>query len=421
MEFDDLPTEMILMIFSYLPQEILEGIIRVSKRWMQLALDPSLFKMVCIDPWFAANPQRVRKPLERATMLHSLHITTETVDWDIIASASTGFRVLKCLVIPGSGLSNQAMPAILEHCESLTTIVLWGWYSLAAIDVRALESLRPLKRLVTLDHLQIHDDALYQICCSCPQLEHLELNLQQISRSKSWTCIKGLVHLRHLSVSVISTAGLIQVSNSCPGLATLEIGSVWNESDVSLAQALQGFLQLKSLRVIYGCEEWFLYRQIHTPPSLERFEVPGMVMDTQLFYQLMLSFRKTLRHVHIEVSNLPDESLCVLRVCKRLERLRVDGLRGSTIVFSILRHLPKLLSASLHIVDDPAEAVCQLRSIVDAQDRSPRGKTRLVLNILCASPDTHVKIRRSANAFVDCLILNTVMTTRHILEFEGQF
>ncbi|KAH9362762.1 hypothetical protein HPB48_001141 [Haemaphysalis longicornis] len=295
MEFNDLPPEVILMIFSYLPHEILEGIMRVSRRWMQLASDPSLFTTLCIDPWFAANPQRVRKTLERSTMLHSLYITTEVVDWDIIASASTGFRLLTCLVIPGSGLSHSAMPAILGHCEILTTIVLWGRYRLAAIDVRTLESLRSLKRLVTSDHLEIHDDALYQICRSCPRLERLELNLQQISRSNSWTSVKGLIHLRRLSVSVISTVGLIQVSNSCPGLVRLEIGSVWNESDISMAQALQGFLQLKSLRVIHGCGEWLLNRQIRTPPLLERFEVPRL--ETQLFYQLMLSFRKTLRHV----------------------------------------------------------------------------------------------------------------------------
>ncbi|KAH9360303.1 hypothetical protein HPB48_012086 [Haemaphysalis longicornis] len=421
MEFDDLPPEVVLVIFSYLPLEILEQIIRVSQRWMQLALDPSLFTMVCIDPWLTAHPQRVRKTLEHATMLHSLHITTEVVDWGIIASAPTGLRVLKCLVIPGSGLSHWAMPTILEHSEVLTTIVLWGRYRLAANDVRTLETLRPLKRLVTSDHLQIHEDALYQICCSCPRLERLELNLQQISRSKSWTCIKGLVHLRHLSVSVISTTGLIQVTKSFPGLATLEIGWVWNESDVSMAQALQGFLQLRSLSVTHGCGEWLKNRRIRTPPLLERFEVPSLVMDTQLFTQLMLSFRKTLRHVHIDVSKLPDESLRLLRACKKLERLHMRGLRGNSIVFSILRHLPNLLSASLHIVADPAEAVCQLRSMVDAQDRSPRGKTRLVLDILCASHDAHVKMKRAANAFVDCLTLNTVMTTRHILEFEGQF
>ncbi|KAH9370901.1 hypothetical protein HPB48_019734 [Haemaphysalis longicornis] len=272
MEFDDLPLEMVLVIFSYLPQEILEEIIRVSQRWMQLALDPSLFTTVCIDPSLAADPQRVRNTLERATTLHSLYITTEVVDWDIIASASTGFRLLKCLVIPGRGLSHRAMPSIIEHCDVLTTIVLWGRYRLAANDARTLETLRSLKRLVTSDHLQIHDDALYQICCSCPRLERLELDLQQISRSKSWTCVKGLGHLRHLSVSVISTAGLMQVSKSCPGLATLEIGSVWNESDVSMAQALQGLLQLKSLRVIHGYGEWLLNWQIRTPPLLERFE-----------------------------------------------------------------------------------------------------------------------------------------------------
>ncbi|KAH9370618.1 hypothetical protein HPB48_010719 [Haemaphysalis longicornis] len=421
MEFDDLPFELVLMIFSYLPQEILEEIIRVSQRWMQLALDPSLLTTVCIDPWLAANPQRVRKTLERATMLHSLYITTEVVDWDIIASASTGFPLLNCLVIPGGGFSHRAMPAILEHSEVLTTIVLWGRYRLAANDVRTLETGRSLKRIVTSDHLQIHDDALYQICCSCPRHERLKLDLKKVSRSKSCTCVKGLRHLRHLSVSVIFTAGSIQVSKSCPGLATLEIGSVWNESDVSMAQPLQGFLQLKSLRLIHGYGEWLQNRKIHTPPFLKRFEVPGLVMDMQPFYQLMLSFRKTLRHIHIEVSKLPGESLRVLRACKKPESLRVQGLSGNTIVFSNLHRLPRLLAPSFHIVADPAEAVCQLRSIVDAQDRSPRGKTRLVLNIVCGSHDAHVKIRRAANAFVDCLTLNTFMTTRHILELEGQF
>ncbi|KAH9382649.1 hypothetical protein HPB48_023201 [Haemaphysalis longicornis] len=419
MKFDDLPPEMILMIFLYLPKKILEEIIRVSRRWKLLALDPSLFTVLCIDPWLTAHPQRVRKTLECATMLHSLQITTEVIDWDIIASASIGFRVLEHLVIPGSGLSHQDMPVILEHCDSLGTIVLRGRYRLAANDVHRLETLRHLKRLLTSDHLQRHDNVLHQICCSCPRFERPELNLQQISRSKSWACIKALVHLRRLSVSVISTAGLIQVSKSCPSLASLKVGSVWNESDISMAQALRGFLRLRSLRVIHNCGERLRNRQFRTPPLLERLEFTGLVMGTQPFTQLMLSFRKTRRHVHIGVSKLPEDSLGVLRACKKLELLRVRGMRGNTVV-SILRPLPELLRASLHIVADPAEAVCQLRSIVDAQDRSPRGETRLLLNILCESHDAHVKIRRAANAFVDCLTLNTFMTTRHILEL-GQF
>ncbi|KAH9380411.1 hypothetical protein HPB48_001066 [Haemaphysalis longicornis] len=400
MEFEELPPEMILMIFSYLPQKILEEFIRVSRRWMQLALDPSLFTVLCIDPWLTAHPQRVRKTLECATMLHSLQITTEVIEWNIIASASTGFRVLKHLVIPSSGLSHQAMPV---NLESLRNILLWGRFRLAANDVGRLETLRHLKRLATSDHLQIHDDVLHQICCRCPRLERLELNLQRISRSKSWTCIKGLVHLRRLSVSVISTAGLIQVSKSYPSLQSLKIGSVCNESVVSMAQAL--FLRLMSLRVIYNGGEWLRNRQFRTPLLLDRLEVPGLVMGTQLFTQLMLSCRKTLRHVHIALGKLPDYSLGALRACKKLELLCVRGMRGNTVVFSILRHLAELLRASLYIVADPAEAICQLRSIVNAQDRSPRGKTRLVLNMLCASPDAHVTIRRAANAFVDCLTL----------------
>lgn len=186
---------------------------------MPLALDAPLSNTVCIDP------QRVRNTLERATMLHSLYITTEVADWDIIASALTVFRLLKCFAIPGSGLLHCAMPGILEHCESLTTVVLLGWYRLAAFGVQTLESLSSLKKLVNSDHLQTHVGPLYQQCCSCHRLECLELNLQQISRSKRWTFVKGLVHLRHLSVSVIATAGLVQVSKTCPGLSTLKLHS----------------------------------------------------------------------------------------------------------------------------------------------------------------------------------------------------
>lgn len=105
----------------------------------------------------------------------------------------------------------------------------------------------------------------------------------------------------------------------------------------------------------------------------------------------------------------------------KAQLFRVWRLKGNNIVFSILCDLPRLLAVSFHIVADPAEAVCQLRSIVDAQYRSSRGKTRLVLNVVCGSYDAHVKIKRAANAFVDCLILNTFKTTRHNLEFEGQF
>lgn len=417
MAFQDLPNELILKIFSYLNHDDLEQIAEVCQRWMQLASDPSLFTVLCIHRRYFDNPLRMQEILERASMLHTLYIITDRAAFDILASVSTGLRLLKHLTIPGSALSHRAMPAIFENCKSLATIVLWGPHRLSANEVRTLETLHSLRKLVASDGLEICDEVLRQICSSCPRLERLELNSEHISIKESWDYIESLVHLRALSVSVISTAGLIRVSKSCLSLDTLEIGTVWNEGAISVAQALQGFLQLRSLHVIRDCGEGWLNQRFRAPPLLERLEVPNLVIEVQHFAQLILSFRETLKHVHINVSNLPDESLRELALCESVECLIIDGLGGKTIVFSILSKLPKLLRASLYIVADPANAVYQLISIVDPQDTSPRGKTRLVFNILCSMCYTHYMIRCAANAFIDHIALNTSMTPEHISEF----
>ncbi|KAH9377288.1 hypothetical protein HPB48_020325 [Haemaphysalis longicornis] len=422
MEFDDLPPEVVLKIFSNLSQCFLEVIARVSQRWMKLAFDPSLYTVVCIDSGHNENPQRVQKILERASMLRTLQITADAASFDVVAASSTGLRLLNCLEIPGSSLSHRAMPAILEQCKSLKTIKLRGRHRLTKSDVRMLEMLPSLKTVVTTNFLDITDEILHQLCSSCRRLESLKIRTEHIYREESFGYLKSLHHLRDLSVDVITTTMLVHVSKSCPSLETLEISMVWDDYDISMAEALEGFLHLKSLSVYKDCgrEQGWLHRRFRAPPLLERFDVDSLIIREQQWHQLIVSFKETLRHLHITVTMVPDHSLRLLSSCKKIESLSMAGLKGKTTVFSLLSQLPKLHRASLHVVTHSADAVYELMSIVDTKDKSPRGKTRLVFRVWCSHPPTRGQIKLAAYAFKNYLASNTSMTAQHIQEFEHQ-
>lgn len=421
MEFDELPPEIIIKIFSHLPQRFLEVLAQVSQSWRKLTCDPSLYTVVCIDPGNGDSPQQTRKILERSTMMRTLEITSDRADFETIASASSALRVLKKLVICSSAISHRAMPRILGHCKSLTAIMLVGPHRLSATDVRLLETLPCLKEFVASTAVGINDDALYQLCCNCPGLEFMEIGVEHISRSESLEYLGFLHYLRKLSVDAISTACLLHVSKSCPGLTALETGFLLNENDISVAQALEGFLELRSLRVTLDCGEGWLNGQFRAPPLLQCFKVPSLVLEEGQFKQLILSYSKTLEHVHIDVGVVPDELLGSLSLCKKVQSLHLSGLKGNTVVFSILCQLPCLTRASLHFVADHVSAVYQLTSIVDTLDKSPRGRTRLVLEVFPLSHDAQAKVIRAARAFADYLILNTSMHKQHILEFAEQY
>ncbi|KAH9376171.1 hypothetical protein HPB48_017163 [Haemaphysalis longicornis] len=410
MGFDDLPPEVILKIFSYLPQAFLEVIARVSQRWRQLAFDPSLYKVVCIPSGHGDGPQQAQETLERASMLITLQNHPRSCG--LRHRVSSAGRIAE--------FEAPAMSGVVEHCKSLRAIVLYGRHRLAATDVHMLEALPSLRRLIASDGVEVDDDALQQLCRSCPRLEILEIDSQHICRSESWDYLGGLQQLRILAVNVISTVGLLRVAESCPRLETLEIEVVVNENDISVAEALQGFQALRSLCVILQCGQGWLDGQFGSPPLLHCLKVPRLVLEEAQFLQLIVSFYERLQHVEIDVSMIPDECLYPLSFCTEVKCLHLYGLTGKTVAYWIVCQLPSLTRASLYIMAHPDDAVFELTSIVDPLDRSPRGKTRLVCNVLSSSPEAQDNIMGAATAFTDYLALHTSMAMEHIMDFKRQ-
>ncbi|KAH7959841.1 hypothetical protein HPB49_014214 [Dermacentor silvarum] len=293
--FDDLPVELALKIISYIPQGGLPVIALVSKRWKTLAFDPSLWKKVCIDSTSSRNMEHVREVLYRATMMRTLDISNGSLDLEMVASASIRFKMLRRLSIPGRALSDASMPVILRNCESLCTILLHGMDTPLPVDIRTLEHLKCLKKLAASFTVDFDDDVFQQLCLSCPHIEYLDFNSDLVSRSDSWESLQHLRHLVSLSISRISTHGLLRASRNCGNLHYLRIVDIWNENEVGVARALQGFRKLQLITVYSNCGTGWFDARFPTPREMLKFNVPRLHMEEEHFTLLAESCRENLR------------------------------------------------------------------------------------------------------------------------------
>ncbi|KAH7941386.1 hypothetical protein HPB49_012859 [Dermacentor silvarum] len=360
LQFNDLPVELVLKIFTYLPQFWLATIAQVCERWKELAFDPCLWTEVRINLRDMESEQQVREVLNRATLIRKLDVSGIIYIEDI-ASCSTHFKRLKELVVPCRALSHRTMPVILRNCESLTTVALRGKDTLLPND-----------------------------------------------------------HLKCLSVTRMSTGGLLHVSKARPNLESLKIGSVWNENDVTVAQALQTFLKLRILSVDGECGTGWFDTRFGTPRELERFDVQQLHMEEHQMNQLVLKCGEKLRHVTISARTLTQNALNLLHDCKNLESIAVYGVCGGDMLLKMLIALPKLVRAQLDVVGEAGEAVSQLNAVVDVLDKSARGHTRLVIRAHCASQAAEDDMVRAVWNLREYLAFNTGVSVDHIRDLEEQ-
>lgn len=183
---------------------------------------------------------------------------------------------------------------------------------LSANDVRTLETLHSLKKLVTSDHRDFATT-----CCTKYVAAALSLYVWSLTWSIFLAEKAGTITGPRPPLSFISErnlqAGLVHLSNSCRGLATTEIGTVWKKHDISMAQALQGFLQLGSLNVTHDCGQgcWTGNFVRHRYLNVSVFPVWSCLKSNSFS---LLCFGKTLQHVHIV---LWDELLRARRSARR--------------------------------------------------------------------------------------------------------
>ncbi|KAH7979704.1 hypothetical protein HPB49_010660 [Dermacentor silvarum] len=312
------------------------------------------------------------------------------------------------------------MRIILQNCESLGTVVLHSAGTLLPNDIRALETLKCLKVFSISRYIRIEDHVLQQVCASCPMIERLELSSEFIRHASTWESLQALKQLTCLSLTRISTSGLLNMSMACPSLQSLKISSVQNDNNVTVAQALETFHKLRILSVDGDCgTRWFDFR-FRLPPELERFDVQQLQMDEQLIGHLVKRCGEKLRHVTISARTLTQNALNMLHDCKKLEGITVCGVCSDDMMLKLVYTLPKLVRVEINFPGEATDAVSQMKTLVDIRDKSGRGHTRLVLTAHFRSYAAGLDMIRAVHNLKEFLVLNTCFSDNEVRDLEGQ-
>ncbi|KAH9365662.1 hypothetical protein HPB48_003064 [Haemaphysalis longicornis] len=377
MEFGDLPLELRLKIFSYLPQRTLLTIADVSCEWKDLAFDPLLWTKVTISPSFSARS--IVQILERATLLRSLHITGgATVYIDVIAPFLPRFRTLSELILNKDALSFSVMLETLKNCPSLSGVMLLGEFVLMDSEVAVLSSLPHLKSLVL-----------------SPGSSRSRRSSPPDKPRMPWT-------------------------PACPHLEYLHIGALKNTSSATETVKLGEFLGLRCLTVnSRGEDNWF---NATSPAltSLKCFDVPEMRLEKRELQHLLRNCGLSLRHIEFNAHRLAGSVLDVLSVCRSLESMHIYGLSGDNLSLAALREFPKLVRASLNADESAVGTIEQLPLMVDSlfDVPSPLDGAWMVLDVFCTSQVSRDAAMPAVSAFKDFIDSNTRVSKEQVQDTE---
>lgn len=407
MEFGDLPLELRLKIFSYLPHHSLLTIADVSREWKDLAFDPLLWTKIKID--WSLDMTLIFEILQRATLLRSLHISRNASFYlDEFAPALPRIQTLGELIIHYHALSPSLQEA-LKNCPSVSSVVLVGGPTLVEREVAVLTAPPNLKSLVLSQGVRVPDQALHQISFACPGLERLEFNSDRTSCWAALTALSRLQKLTSLSMTIMCKDALPFVSVSCPQLEDLHIGALKNAKGETETSKLEFFRLMPP-----SVNNWFNA----TSPvltSLKCFDVPQMSFENRELQCLLRNGGQSLQHVEFNALRLSGSVLDVLSVCRGLESLHLYGLSGDNLCLAALRKFPKLVRASLNGDKSAVGALQQLPLMVDISPAtSPLRKAFLVLDVYCSSKTSRNAAMPAVSAFKDFIVSNTRVSEERI-------
>ncbi|KAH9378215.1 hypothetical protein HPB48_018521 [Haemaphysalis longicornis] len=417
MDLDQLSSELILKIFSYLPQESLLALSQVSPRIKRMALDPFLWTKVIIDSSLSTCPEMLSEVLNSATLMRKLDASVDDVDLEALATASATFERLEEVTIRGWMLLHPNVPRLLCHCQSLESIVLRGKGVLTTEGVTVLQELSGLKSLLLSFYIRVPEKVVQQICISCPALEMLTLSSNSIHDDDTWNFFGRLQHLKSLSVTVLNTNGLLHLATSCPNLQSLQINVMGNTNRISAAQAVQGLHKLRTLRVrCCYAQDWF-HPEFPTPTSLECFDIPELGMN-KLQLKILTDSCLPLRKVTFSVCRIEGSALEALSVCPNLESMSLSGLPCDNLKLEVLCQFPKLAYANLGIMEAIPAVFNQLQSIVDDVNTNLKSSTRLVIRLFPQPRSPRDALVRALGAFENFLAIKKAQTTQDVRGME---
>lgn len=251
-EFEDLPFELQLLVFSYLTHCELTVVARVSQSFRRVAYDPSLWKRVEVES--DCDAVSFGSLLDRAPLLEDLTMRASPHVLEL-AARSFAVRRLRLLDVGFSvDVTCGAVSALVDACSELSHLNVEGC---KAMDDAALAALCRLPYFVSLNISHcglVTDEGIVALARGCPHLRFL--NADGIPRiTDRAVCELG----RCLGPQLISleldgeelTDASFEALRVCKRLRTLGVSYAENLSDASLA-CMQGLHELRQLKLRRG-------------------------------------------------------------------------------------------------------------------------------------------------------------------------
>uniref|UniRef100_L7LZT6 F-box domain-containing protein n=1 Tax=Rhipicephalus pulchellus TaxID=72859 RepID=L7LZT6_RHIPC len=252
-EFEDLPFELQLLVFSYLTHYELTVAARVSNSFRRLAYDPSLWKRVQVDS-SDCDAASFGALLDRAPLLEDLTMRASPHVLEL-AARSFAVRRLRLLDVGFSvGVNCAAVSALVDACTELSHLNVEGCKAMDDAAVTALCRL-PYFLSLNISHCGlVTDEGIIALARGCPHLRFL--NADGIPRITDRAVCELGQHLGHQLISLELdgeelTDASIEALHTCKQLRTLGISYAENLSDASLA-CIQGLHELRQLKLRRG-------------------------------------------------------------------------------------------------------------------------------------------------------------------------
>nr|XP_054923206.1 F-box/LRR-repeat protein 20-like isoform X2 [Dermacentor andersoni] len=346
-EFEDLPFELQLLVFSYLTHCELTVVARVSNSFRRLAYDPSLWKRVEVDG--DCDASSFGSLLDRAPLLEDLTMRASPHVLEL-AARSFAVRRLRLLDVGFSvGVNCDAVSALVDACTELSHLNAEGC---KAMDDAAVTALCRLPYFVSLNISHcglVTDEAIVALARGCPHLRFL--NADGIPRiTDRAVCELG----QRLGPQLISleldgeelTDASFEALRVCKRLRTLGVSYAENLSDASLA-CIQGLHELRQLKLRRGPRltaralgRMFEHQNL---ANLIRLELDSLALDDEA---LALLVRGNLVNL-VLLGLFKIHGFCLAELPARMPRLRYIHLEQCNEVVDLLleslaRRLPQL-------------------------------------------------------------------------------
>ncbi|XP_072038828.1 F-box/LRR-repeat protein 4-like [Amphiura filiformis] len=328
--FDNLPGELVQLIFTYLEIIDLSTAAATCKLFKQYCYDALQFTELDFQPyWYQVRDRNLDGLSNRCSQLQKLSLSW-CGDWGMISTqafsrftSKCGTR-LQCLRLSSCRfLTVESFQTIAQKCTQLQELDL---SSCRFIPTVAFEHISQLKELTSLNlyRTTISEPATIDIIRACSKLEHLNLGNVKTIQSYDNIVRELATHCRNLKsvnlwrAKTLTHVGLGVLSHGCLHLVELDLGwcSELNSSTTCFVSLVQSCRKLKKLilTAIRSVSDNDLYAFASCCPDMEQIDILGTMQVGPQSVGRVLECCKKLRFFDLSFCNrVPNEMILTWR------------------------------------------------------------------------------------------------------------